>query len=293
MRHARVLLLGAAGLLGTAIKKIFLSQNIEVTGLTRAEFDASHDKVDKLDQYGEHEYLINCIAFHKVDQCEHEISSAFDLNCRFVHDLALYCSEHVSTLIHVSTDYVFDGSKPGPYSETDMAEPLNVYGISKLAGEKAALAYSRRSFVLRVSSLFGHRSTMNQPPHFVDKILSQASKGTLIKVIDDQIMSPTFTDDVARAMEAIIKNRMSDYGLYHCSNSGECSWFEFAEEILRQAELEAEIHPVSVKEFHSSVRRPQFCSLNNDRINALYKMRHWTEALSLYMKNREVVRGGN
>jgi dTDP-4-dehydrorhamnose reductase len=281
----KVLLLGAAGQLATGIRKVFAGTDIRLTPLTRAEFDADQDTVkDCLGRYADHEYVINCIAFHKVDQCEKNSAQSFRINAELVVDLSRFCAEHDLTMIHVSTDYVFDGRRRAAYVEDDLPAPLNIYGISKLAGEMIARVYAPRHFVLRVSSLFGEKDTDDPDVNFVEKMIGAARQGKSLRVIDDQIMSPTHTEDVARTLQVIIEKTVSDYGLYHACNSGECSWFEFAKAIFEQTGLPGRVNPITYTEFHTVAPRPQYCSMDNSRISAIRSMKPWREALHDYLR---------
>ncbi|MDF1544056.1 MAG: dTDP-4-dehydrorhamnose reductase [bacterium] len=286
MATPRVLLLGAAGQLGTGVGEILRLAGIEMVPVVRSEFEAGSESVTSLERFGRLDYLINCIAFHKVDQCEREPNLAFDINVRFVRDLALFCNRQGASLIQISTDYVYDGKTQAPYLETDRTDPLNVYGISKLAGEKMVLAYATRPFVFRVSSLFGFSGRANHSMNFVDKMLTQAASGESIRVIEDQVMSPTYTEDAARAMAAIITRNDRNYGLYNVCNSGSCSWYEFACKIFELSSISVEIAKAAYDNFHSKVTRPQFCSMNNDKINRIHEMPHWEVALANYIKKR-------
>ena len=279
-----VLLLGAAGQLGTAISKVFDEGGIKLSALTRAGFDADSDIVPvRLTPYREYDYLINCIAYHKVDQCEDNASQSFKINAELVHNLARFCSANDITFIHISTDYVFDGFKREAYVEQDLPSPLNVYGTSKLAGEMLARAYAPKHFVLRVSSMFGEKTADITNVNFVEKMVDAAKRGEPLKVIDDQMISPTYTEDAAHAIQAIIEKDVTDYGLYHACNSGECSWYDFASKIFELTGLTNELTPITYSEFHAKARRPQYCSMDNSKLGKIHRMRLWSEALAEYI----------
>ncbi|UCG62761.1 MAG: dTDP-4-dehydrorhamnose reductase [Candidatus Zixiibacteriota bacterium] len=276
----KVLLLGATGQLGAAVRKVFDGLSISVSGPARTEFDADRDAVDDaLAPFTDHDYLINCIAYHKVDQCEADIDRSFRTNAVLVFNLARFCHAKDIALMHISTDYVFDGRKRAPYVETDLPRPLNVYGASKLAGEYLARTYAPKHFVLRVSSLFGEKKTGDRTVSFVEKMIDAARRGQELNVIKDQIMSPTFTEDAAEAMGMIIKSKCTDYGIYHLCNSGECSWYDYAQTIFELTGLTNKLTPVTYTEYHTAAKRPQFCSMDNSKISPLYQMRPWTDAL--------------
>jgi dTDP-4-dehydrorhamnose reductase len=280
-----VLLLGANGQLGRAIQTVFRQEQLSVTALTRREFDADRADPDvALESYRKHRYLINCIAYHKVDQCEDNFDQSFKINARLVLKLAKFCAENDVTFVHVSTDYVFDGRKHEPYVETDLPSPLNIYGTSKLAGESLVAAYANKYFVVRVSSLFGRNETGDAGVNFVEKMVQAAHEGRPLKVIDNQIMSPTYTLDIAEALSSIIKQSVSEYGIYHGCNSGDCSWYDFAKTIFDLSGLSNDLTPISYNEFHADARRPQFCSMDNSKLARFHKMMVWQEALADYLK---------
>jgi len=288
----KILLLGANGQLGTDVVKIFQNSPLSLTGLTRHEFDADYeDPFVKLAPFKNYDYLINCIAYHKTDQCEKNFEKSFKINGNLVWRLAKFCSRHNLIFVHISTDYVFDGYKKEPYNENDLPSPLNVYGASKLVGESLVKAYSDKYFVFRVSSLFGSKVSDDANINFVEKMVRAAKEGRTLKVIDDQIMSPTHTLDVARALRFMIENDISDYGIYHCCNGGECSWYEFANKIFDLTGLENKLTPISYREFHSTVKRPQYCSMDNSKLSKYYKMPLWTEALEEYLKIKGYIKG--
>lgn len=280
----KVILLGANGQLGSDIVKVFKDSKIELVELTRKEFDADiDDPFEKLDRYKNCQYLINCIAYHKTDQCEMNIDRSFRINSSLVLTLSKYCTQNKITFIHISTDYVFDGSRRELYTENDSPSPLNVYGISKFAGESLVKVYADKYFILRVSSLFGAKLTNNPEINFVEKMIYNANQGTALKVIDDQIMSPTHTLEVADAIFSLIENNVTAYGVYHCCNTGECSWFEFAQKIFELTGLKNDLSPVSYSQFHTQAKRPQFCSMDNSKMSKYYQMKPWAKALEDYL----------
>jgi len=288
----RILVLGAAGQLGTGIERVFgAAADVRLTGLVRKDFDADVDDAeDKLDAYRDYDYLINCIAYHKVDRCEDDIGQSFRINAEFIWRLSRFCSACDITLIHISTDYVFDGRTQRAYVETDLPRPLNVYGASKLAGEALAAAYAAKHFILRVSSLFGNREPFDPNSNFVEKMVDAARRQKPLTVIDDQVMTPTYTEDVARAVKTIVETGFDEYGLYHACNSGECSWFEYARRIFELTGLDNKLTPVTYSQFHTYARRPQYCSMSNSKLAEVYAMRPWQEALEEYLRGRQYLK---
>ena len=281
----KVLLLGAAGQLGTDIVRFTSSDNIEIIGSVRKDFDAEIDEVDiALAAYKDCDYLINCIAYHKVDQCEDNSQKAYSINADFVRKLSVFTAQNNITLIHISTDYVFAGLTNKPHKEVDDTSPLNIYGDSKLIGEKLIKAYARKYFIFRVSSLFGSKETDDPNSNFVEKMIHAAKNRTKLKVIDNQIISPTHTKDVALAFQKFIESGYNDYGTYHCCNSGTCSWYQFVKKIFDLSRLTTDLTPVSYDSFHTHAKRPQYCAMDNSKLSKIYKMKNWEKALEEYLE---------
>ena len=281
----KILLLGAAGQLGTDIQKFTSASDIKIIPSERFDFDASEDSIDeKLSEYSDCDYLINCIAYHKVDACEDNHEKAFNINADFVRRLSLFTAKHTITFVHISTDYVFEGKENKLHKEVDDCSPVNIYGMSKRNGEQLINVYGKKYFILRVSSLFGSKETDDHNINFVEKMIHAAKTGTKLKVIDNQIISPTHTKDVALAIKEIIANDFDDYGIYHCCNSGTCSWYQFAEKILSLTGLEVDLTPVPYDSFHTHAKRPQFCAMDNSKLSKIYTMNNWEEALKEYIE---------
>ncbi len=288
MSVKRILLLGANGQLGRAVKKVAKASGVEVVGLTRNEFDADTDDVlEVLSEYDEITHLVNCIAYHKVDQCEDNFEQSMQINAELVMNLAKFCAGRQIALVHISTDYVFDGLKQEPYTEEDLRGPLNVYGVSKCAGELLASAYCPQHFIVRVSSLFGDASASAPSVNFVEKMIVAAREERPLRVIDDQIMSPTFTEDAARAILFLVTSESAASGIYHACNEGETSWHDFAQEIFSQTGLTNRLTPVRYTEFHTHAPRPQFCSMSIEKLKGIgFAARPWQEGLRDYLNSR-------
>jgi dTDP-4-dehydrorhamnose reductase len=211
--------------------------------------------------------VINTAAFHRVDECELRPDRAFGVNATAVRDLALVCRELGCPLVHFSTDYVFDGAKGAPYVEEDVPNPLSSYAVSKLAGEILLRNHWERNFLVRTCGLYGEAGCLEKGMNFVDRILDLAAQGKPLRVVDDQRATPTSARELAGAVAELV--RTSAYGLYHLTNEGECSWYEFACAILDQAGLKADLRPVSSREFGARARRPAYSVLENKRAKAV------------------------
>ncbi len=223
--------------------------------------------------------LIHAAAFTGVDRCESERDLAFRVNGEGTRNVALACRELRIALLYLSTDYVFDGEKKEPYTETDAPHPLNVYGESKLEGEAQVERLLERYWVVRTSWLFGPLGR-----NFVESILGQARRGATLRVVNDQTGSPTYTEDLAAGLEAILER--GGPGVYHLSNQGFCSWFEFSQEILRQVGLDpATVIPIPTSEVGRAARRPKNSRLANRYLatEGIPPLAPWQDALRRYL----------
>ena len=222
----RIVILGAGGRLGAALKRNYRN-NFDAVGFNRAQLDlAKTDQVrDRLASV-EFDILINCAAMTNVDLCESKQAEAFAVNADAPKVLAEICTRKKAKLIHFSTDYVFDGQKSEPYAETDAAKPVSVYGESKRAGEENILALKDRHLVIRVSWVFGP-----ERPSFIDAMIKRAAEEEKIAAISDKFSAPTYTSDIATMLTQFFDVDVPD-GLLHFSNSGECSWQEYAQHAL-------------------------------------------------------------
>ena len=281
---AKIVVLGSNGQLGSDLMQV-LADGHELIASTHANVDAASANVTaQLEPYAGADYIINCIATTNVDGCEDNPQAAFVINSGFVVQLSQFCQAHDITLIHLSTDYVFDGSNQLPYSENDQPKPLNVYGLSKYAGEIAIKNYAAMHFILRVSSLFGVAGASGKGGNFVTTMLRLANEKDSWTVIDDQLTCPTHTLDIARAIKALVEQNVTEYGIYNCVSSSSCSWFEFTQEILRQTGNDpAKVKPVSYREYKFKALRPQYGIMDVTKLNKYYVMPSYKAALSEYL----------
>ena len=277
----KIVLLGSTGSLGGDVKKVLSNlKDIDLFCQPRSELDlANPDQITK--KLGElnFDFLINCAAYNNVEEAEICQKQAFDINAEAVAHLARACFLKKSFLIHISTDYVFDGIKTEAYTESDTCFPIQVYGASKFEGEKQALKYNPHTYVLRVASLFGTAVSRKKGGSFAEKILALACDKKQISVVNDLVMSPTYTWDVACMIGALIQ-KTPDSGVYHAVNSGQATWYEFAREIVSLKNLKTEVTPVPSSFFPSKVKRPVFSVLNNKKISELNgPVPDWREGL--------------
>jgi len=284
----KVAVIGAKGQLGQDLINT-VPEGISLTCLTHEDIEITNREsvVDVLANKGHYDIVINTAAFHKTDQCEDEPYKAFLVNAVGVKNLVDICSEIGAVLVHISTDYVFDGTKlknREPYTEDDLPNPINIYGISKHAGEVIIQNYLEKYYIFRVASLYGRAGASGKGGNFVYTIINKAKKGEPLKVVDDIFMSPTYTFDAAKEIwKIMVENK--PYGLYHVTNSGYCSWYEFAQKIVEYADIEADIKPVKHTEFKTRARRPLWSPLRS--VKGI-TMRPWQDALKDFIHSLQL-----
>jgi dTDP-4-dehydrorhamnose reductase len=231
--------------------------------------------------------VVNTAAYNQVDRAEDDPAAAFALNADAVGMLADLCESLGATLVHFSTDYVFDGRRSTPYGEDDAPGPISRYGESKLAGERMALTRCRRALVFRVCGLFGvARSAGKGGTNFVETMLRLAREGRPIRVVRDQVLTPSYTLDLAPKVWRVMAR--GAHGLHHLTNAGEISWYDFAREIFRRCGLTPDVTGVTAAEYGARARRPAYSVLRHDRLAALGEddLRPWHEALAAYLLER-------
>jgi dTDP-4-dehydrorhamnose reductase len=279
----RALILGGGGQLASDLQALLGPQ---ATSFSHAEVDiCDQDAVGRAYAEASPDVVFNCAAFHNVELCESEPARAWRVNVEAVRQLA----RRGVPLVHISTNYVFDGRRAEPYAEADLPQPQSVYALSKLAGEHAALAYGSRSLVVRTAGLYGLHGSAAKGGNFVQRMVARARAQRVIRMVSDQWLQPTFTADLAEAIVVAVENRAT--GIVHLTSSEACSWFEFTEAIFEQAGLEVEVEPVATAISPGGVHRPLNGVLARPRANllGLPVLRHWREALSDYMSEAELI----
>ncbi|MCL1897082.1 MAG: dTDP-4-dehydrorhamnose reductase [Clostridiales bacterium] len=227
--------------------------------------------------------IINCAAMTNVDGCEADYEAAYKSNAVAPGNIARFAEGQGARLVHISTDYVFDGKADVPYTENDKTGPVSAYGKTKLIGEKNVQEECRRTFIVRTSWLYGKTGN-----NFVRTIRKIASENERITVVCDQVGNPTNADDLAHHILKIAAGGAEDsvpYGIYHVTGDGICSWYEFAEEIVRLSGLKCEVAPVTSEEYRRPAPRPAYSAMDNARLRETVgdEMRHWKEALAAYI----------
>ena len=278
----KVVVTGARGMLGSEVCEA-LASRYEVRGVDIEDFDLTDAAAVRAALSGERPSLvIHCAAWTDVDGCERDPERAFRQNARGSWNLAAACAEVGAGVVYISTDFVFDGEKGEAYTEFDLPNPLNAYGASKLAGEKAVCRLAGSSYVVRSAWLFGHRGR-----NFVRAILEAAREKEEIPVVSDQIGSPTYARDLAEAIVRLIVSGALTPGTYHLVNEGSCTWSELASETLRIAGLPARVRPIPSAQWRSPTRRPA-CSTLRSRwleLQGVAGLRPWKEALASYLQD--------
>lgn len=282
MSHApRYVVIGSQGQLGREI--VSLLSNHEVISVTREQADlAVPGQIEACIKLIQPQFVINCAAYNLVDQAELTPEPAFAVNARGVRELAMVCQRIGATLVHFSTDYVFglDRHRKVPYVESDAPGPLSAYGTSKLTGEYFVRSLCDKHYVVRTCGLYGKQGAGGKGTNFIETMLKLAQSGKEIRVVSDQVLTPTSATDLARAVLQLIPS--SSFGLYHLTNTGSCSWHQFAETIFRIRNLQVPLGSCSSADYGSKAARPSYSVLKSE-ITTTPRLRTWQEALVDYL----------
>jgi dTDP-4-dehydrorhamnose reductase len=280
----KILVAGATGQLGTAIVREFAEH--EVVALSSADLDITRgDEVLERVRRERPDVVVNCAAYNAVDRAEDEPARALAVNALGTRALARAGSEVGARFVHYSTDFVFDGRAARPYTEQDHPRPCSAYAASKLLGDWFARE-APRHFVLRVESLFGGSALGSSRGSSVDRIADAILAGREVPVFTDRTVSPSFVVDVARATRRMVE-RDAENGLYHCVNSGSCTWLELAREIARCLGVVAKLRPCSVNDVPMRAERPRYCALSNAKLAAAgVPMPGWQDAVARFLRLR-------
>jgi len=278
----KIALIGADGQLGTDLSTLLKGTNF--SKLLYPDFDITvPDRAKKKLASIKPDVVINTAAYHRVDECEENPEKSFEVNALAVRELAYICLELDAALVHFSTDYVFDGRKKTPYVEEDCPNPLSIYGVSKLAGEFFVQNILEKYFIIRTCGLYGTAGCWGKGKNFVDTIIEQANKGQKIRVVNDQWVTPTSTEELAQKVLELIQSRQ--YGLCHLTNEGECTWFGFAQKTFKLIGQKPELEPVTSEQYGAKAKRPPYSVLENKRAKniGLTDFSCWEEALWSYL----------
>lgn len=280
----KILVTGSKGQLGSELKA--LSQNFKQLKFLFTDVEeldiCSKEAVDSFFEANSIDFVINCAGYTAVDKAEEESDLAFEINAKSLEFLSQACKIHNACLIHISTDYVFDGLSEIAYLETDTPAPNSVYGHSKLAGEQAIDKYAKNAVIFRTSWLYSAYGN-----NFVKTMLRLASERDELGIIDDQIGSPTYAKDLAATILNIISNyKPNGVDYYNYSNEGVCSWFEFASAIFELKKITIKINPIETKDYPTAAARPAYSLLDKSKIKNIYNINipNWKTSLGNCLK---------
>jgi len=281
----KIVLIGADGQLGSDLFERLKGK--QTTPLYYPDFDVTRrEQIENTIERVKPAVVINTSAFNRVDECEISPLEAFKVNTIAARDLAQVCQKIGSVLVHFSTDYVFNGKKKTPYTEEDRPQPLSIYGLSKYGGEILIRSAKCKYFLIRTCGLYGKAGCWGKGRNFVDAMVEAASKNKTIRVVNDQTITPTSTSELAqRVLELISLQR---FGVYHMTNDGQCTWFEFARSIFELLQRKVDIVPVDSDSYGARAKRPPFSVLDNRMAEraGITPFSHWRDALEVYLQEK-------
>jgi dTDP-4-dehydrorhamnose reductase len=284
----KIAVIGANGQLGNDLVAAFSDKGDAVRSLTHADIEiANLDSVSRALGEIQPQVVVNTAAMHHVENCEREPDKAFAANALGAKNLAVAARDLGAILMHVSTDYVFDGGKGSPYVEDDNPRPLNAYGITKLAGEHFVRSTTDKYFVIRTSGLYGKNPCRAKGGlNFIELMLKLAKEREELRVVDSEVVTPTSTAELARQIVQL--SRSDSYGLYHATAEGSCSWYEFAREIFALTGTTVRLKVADPNEFPAKVARPKYSVLENRALKSrgLNVFKPWQDALHEYLGPR-------
>lgn len=275
----KLLITGCSGQLGRALNREYEGAQVTLVNTDVAELDiADLDAVMRMVRSEKPDVIMNCAAMTAVDLCETEYDKAFKINAVGPRNLSIAARETGAKMFQISTDYVFSGDTDKPYIETDAPDPQSVYGATKLAGEQFVRDFAGRYFIIRTAWLYG------EGKNFVKTMLRLSETNSKVRVVSDQVGTPTGAAGLAKMIHAL--EPTENYGIFHGTCEGHCSWADFAVEIFRQAGKDMEVEPITTEEFGAPARRPAYAILDNQmlRMTSDFRMPEWKDALSAYMK---------
>ncbi|MBC8384047.1 MAG: dTDP-4-dehydrorhamnose reductase [Candidatus Cloacimonetes bacterium] len=280
---SKFLILGSNGQLGTSFRKILKLEKEDFTALDFPEIDITdRNNIEHFIESENPDHVLNCSGYTNVPKAEIEIDKAIRINGTSLKNLVDACNKKNITLCHFGTDYVFDGKKGTSYLEIDLPNPLNIYGLSKYIGEKIVVEYCRKYLIFRTSGLFGFSNLDCR--NIIDKFIDLSKTNNSLRVVADEIVSVTFSEDLAKQVYQTIKRDLT--GIFHCTNEGRCSWFEFAEFIFRESNISIELQKTTSGEYNKNLKKPLYSVLENSRLKKenLNIMPHWKSAVQNYLE---------
>lgn len=275
----KLLITGCSGQLGRALNRLYEKEQIQIINTDVSMLDITDlDAVMDLVRSEKPDTIMNCGAMTAVDLCETEYEKAFRVNALGPRNLSIAARETGAKIFQISTDYIFSGEAVKPYVETDIADPQSVYGKTKLAGEQFVKDFAERYFIIRTAWMYG------EGKNFVGTMLRLAESNEQVKVVSDQVGTPTSAAELAKMISVL--EPTENYGVFHGTCEGQCSWADFAEEIFKRAGKKTAVERITTKEFGAAAKRPAYSVLDNLmlRLTTDFKMMEWQDALSIYMK---------
>lgn len=275
----KILVTGIKGQLGYDVKKELTQRGYEVIGVDKEEMDLTvEEEIKNCINSHNPDWVIHCAAYTAVDSAEENEALCRKINASSVMTIAIMCKELDIPMIYISTDYIFDGSKEGEYIEDDLANPINIYGKTKYEGELYVQAILDKYYIVRISWVFGENGK-----NFIDTMLNLSKSKDKISVINDQIGSPTYTKDLAPLLVDMLET--DKYGVYHATNEGYCTWYEFAKHIFDVANIDIEVSKILTSEYPSIATRPMNSKMSKEKlIEAGFKpLRNWKDAVEEYI----------
>lgn len=264
----KVAVFGGAGQLGAELRAVFASRGYQVEAFGRSSGDITDAAlVERTIAKFDPQVVLNAAAYNQVDVAEKEPAAAFQVNALAVRNLAIACRQNDATLVHFSTDYVFDGLTGRAYREEDEPHPLGAYAVSKLGGELYARAYLDRPLIIRTCGVFGPAGVETARGNFVETMLRLAGKNQPIRVVEDHVASPTFAPALAIRAADLVERGV--HGIYHLGGGSPISWFDWAAKIFSAAGLHPSLKPTTEREFRTPARRPKYSALSNAKAEAL------------------------
>lgn len=287
----KLVIIGANGQLGFDLVRTFKKMGYEIIPFNHPDIDVTDFKISwkKLKNI-KPDAVINCGAYVRVDDSEKFADRAFSVNALGARNIALICKEIDSILMHISTDYIFDGQRTKAYTEMDIPNPLNVYGNSKLAGEYFVKNIIEKHYIIRLSSLFGFAGASGKGGNFVETMIKKARNKEKIEVVDDMVVSPTYTKDAADVICAIFKKKVP-FGVYHIANKGQCSWYEFARTVFETIGIDVNLSPIKTNMLYLKAKRPIFSPLQSVKLKTYgIEIERWDTALKNYLIEKDYLK---
>jgi dTDP-4-dehydrorhamnose reductase len=285
MENTTILIFGGFGQLGQCVQSQFLKESIPFNFIFLNAKDGNvlnKEQLNDLFAFYSPSVIVNCSAYTAVDQAEDEVDAALALNSDGVQNLVNLCKTYQSKLIHISTDFVFKGDQAKPLKETDQTNPINVYGFTKLKGEQCIQDSLSRYFIIRTSWLYSEFGN-----NFVKTMLRLSKTKDELGVIWDQVGTPTYAMDLAQVIINCIKNENQNYGLYHYSNEGVASWYDFAHEIFVQSGIKIKLNAIKTEDYVTKATRPSYSVMDKSKIKKSLQIAipHWKDSLVECLKN--------